>query len=32
MEHFLEMKAETKNEIDYMITSDMAAFLSMTSK
>lgn len=31
MEHSLEMKAETRNEIDCTITNDMA-FLSMTSK
>lgn len=31
MGHFLQMKAETKNEIVYIITSD-TAFLSMTSK
>lgn len=31
MEHFLEMKAETKNEIACAITNDMA-FLSVTSK
>jgi hypothetical protein len=31
MEHFLELKAETKSEIDYVITNDIA-FLSVTSK